>query len=661
MLIKTLSMKNFRQYRGNTEIAFAYGPEENVTVILGDNTFGKTTLLQAFNWCFYEVADFEQRRDFLINYDLSEEMQNGSREEVKVEITLSHRKIEYIITRTQHYFRSNGKCKGEKPTVVVRYKSKDGNWCNVKDHEVNEVINSILPQDLSTFFFFDTERVAKISEKKDIEAAVKRLLGLSILENAIIHIGSAGIKKSVIGKFYDSCSKDGNEKVQQARDVISKLEQEENNKIDLLTNCENEINSFEEKKRILEGILRDNKNTADIQKNIDDLKRVKKDKEEEQNKNILVYYKEFSKGAISVFAQSLCKKCVRFLKNTNIDDKGINDLTGPTIRELISRGRCICGQEICRGNHAYQKLIELLEYVPPESIGNTVRNYNEFLSSNINLGEKSYKFLEVLYGNIIKTRDEIQNIDDEIGNKSSELKNKPDMHLTTEKLDSCNDRIVELGAKRDKLNQDIGALKSDIMKWEKILNSYAVQDGRNREIKNLISYAEEIKDWLIDQKNKYTVSIRAKLEEKVNEIFNKMYHGIRRVKINDKYRVTLYATVQNTEIDTGESEGSNRVKNFAFIAGLVALAKDRIVKIQLKKGGLDLSSEPYPLVMDAPFSNADEIHTANIARVLPDIADQVIMFVMKKDWNYAEKVMNDRVGKKYHLNKISETYTKISL
>ena len=64
--------------------------------------------------------------------------------------------------------------------------------------------------------------------------------------------------------------------------------------------------------------------------------------------------------------------------------------------------------------------------------------------------------------------------------------------------------------------------------------------------------------------------------------------------------------------------------------------------------------------MDAPFSNADETHTANISKVLPEIAEQVIMFVMQKDWNYAEPVMNEKVGQRYHLNKISETLTRLS-
>ncbi|MGO5077812.1 hypothetical protein ACTQ3J_08325 [Oscillospiraceae bacterium LCP25S3_E3] len=97
-------------------------------------------------------------------------------------------------------------------------------------------------------------------------------------------------------------------------------------------------------------------------------------------------------------------------------------------------------------------------------------------------------------------------------------------------------------------------------------------------------------------------------------------------------------------------------KCIEFIAGLVALAKEKLIA-NAGEEGFNLSSEPYPLVMDAPFSNADETHTANISKVLPEIAEQVIMFVMQKDWRYAEPVMATRVGKQYELKKLSETHT----
>ena len=77
MLIKSLRYKNFRQFKGENQIAFSCDPQKNVTIILGDNTFGKTTLLQMFNWCFYDKAIFNDNPDFLLNLELASAMYNG--------------------------------------------------------------------------------------------------------------------------------------------------------------------------------------------------------------------------------------------------------------------------------------------------------------------------------------------------------------------------------------------------------------------------------------------------------------------------------------------------------------------------------------------------------------------------------------------------------
>ena len=63
--------------------------------------------------------------------------------------------------------------------------------------------------------------------------------------------------------------------------------------------------------------------------------------------------------------------------------------------------------------------------------------------------------------------------------------------------------------------------------------------------------------------------------------------------------------------------------------------------------------------MDAPFSNADETHVKNIAKLVPEVAEQVLIFVMEKDWQHAKIVMGDKVNKKYYLDKQSETITFI--
>jgi DNA sulfur modification protein DndD len=219
-------------------------------------------------------------------------------------------------------------------------------------------------------------------------------------------------------------------------------------------------------------------------------------------------------------------------------------------------------------------------------------------------------------------------------------------------------RLRDLNNKKESLIRDDATQKRDIEQYQKVYDGLVAVSGKNKEIMLLLQYADSIKTWLTDTYTEKEGSIRENLEEKVNSIFERMYHGQRRVVIDPKYQVSLLTTVAEKEIAAGESEGSNRVKNFAFIAGLVALAKEKILTDN-SEDSFDLSSEPYPLVMDAPFSNADEIHTANISKVLPEVAEQVIMFVMHKDWRYAEPVMINRVGKQYRLEKISETHTEL--
>jgi len=111
-------MDNFRQFKGKTDVSFASGKDQNVTIILGDNTFGKTTLLQAFNWCFYKTV-LLPNPDMLLNLDIATSMPEGGSSEVKVEITLIHSGIEYTLTRSQEYVNRNGKLTGLNPSIKV--------------------------------------------------------------------------------------------------------------------------------------------------------------------------------------------------------------------------------------------------------------------------------------------------------------------------------------------------------------------------------------------------------------------------------------------------------------------------------------------------------------------------------------------------------------
>lgn len=657
MLIKSLKMENFRQFKGTTAVTFSCDPDKNVTIILGDNTFGKTTLLQAFNWCFYETVMFDNNPDFLLNLEVANGLNNGDSATVSVEICVIHNGVEYVITRSQQYMCSNKKVSGaQKSQVKVSYKQPDGQTESVRATEVKNVIENILPKDLSTYFFFDTERVRSISTRKDVSDAVKGLLGLSIMDSAIKHIGTKGNKKTVLGKLYGAMDTDGDKRARDALDMIQSSEAKREAIKEQLETCASQIKQYEVRKGQLDDILRDNQTTATLQKKKEDLERRLSAERSSLESTMGLFFKEFSKGSLQMFAQPLLGRAKDFLAATKIDDKGIRDLTAPTIRELIKRGRCICGAEICDGNDAYKHLMEELNYVPPESIGNTVRHYREKLNSFSRNADHTYDSLTSRYQEIYRSKARIQEWDDELTDISVQIKGKENMKQYEVELTDVKKRLRELNDKKERLIRDDATLKNDIERYKKVYDSLVAVSGKNKETMLFIQYAEEILDWLSTTYKEKEAFIRDALETKVNHIFEQMYHGHRRVSIDQRYQVTLLTTIEDKEVAAGESEGSNRVKSFVFIAGLVALAKEKLIA-NAGEEGFNLSSEPYPLVMDAPFSNADETHTANISKVLPEIAEQVIMFVMQKDWRYAEPVMASRVGKQYTLKKQSETHT----
>lgn len=657
MLIKSLKMQNFRQFKGITAVDFSCDPEQNVTIILGDNTFGKTTLLQAFNWCFYESVMFDNNPDFLLNLEVANGMNNGDSETVSVEICVIHNGVDYVITRSQIYTCISGKVSGaKKAQVKVSYKQADGQTESVRATEVQKVIENILPNDLSTYFFFDTERVRSISTRKDVADAVKGLLGLSIMDTAIKHIGTKGNKKTVLGKLYGSMDLDGDEKARSALDMIHSSEAKREAIKEQIETCNSQMKQYEVRKEQLDSILRDNQTTATLQKKKEDLERRLNNERTTLESTTSMFFREFSKGSLQLYAQPLLGRASDFLAAIKIDDKGVRDLTAPTILELLKRGRCICGAELCEGNDAYKHLMDELNYVPPESIGNTVRHYREKLASFSRNADHTFESLTSRYQEIYRSKARIQEWEDELADISTQIKGKDNMKQYETELLDVKGRLRDLNVKKERLIRDDATLKSEIERYKKVYDSLIAVSGKNKETMLLIQYTEEILDWLSTTYKEKESFIRDELEAKVNQIFEQMYHGHRRVSIDQRYQVTLLTTIEDKEVAAGESEGSNRVKSFAFIAGLVALAKEKLIA-SAGEEGFNLSSEPYPLVMDAPFSNADETHTANISKVLPEIAEQVIMFVMQKDWRYAEPVMASRVGKQYQLKKHSETYT----
>ena len=85
MLIRKLTLRNFRNFK-NCELEFSCDSEKNFTIILGQNTYGKTTLVKSFIWCLYRINLFEDK--VLLNSDVADYLRPGATETAKVEVEL---------------------------------------------------------------------------------------------------------------------------------------------------------------------------------------------------------------------------------------------------------------------------------------------------------------------------------------------------------------------------------------------------------------------------------------------------------------------------------------------------------------------------------------------------------------------------------------------
>ena len=91
MIIESIKIENFRQYKGPIDINFSLNKEKNFTVIEGTNGAGKTNLLNAITWCLFEDElhkSSSDSGDVIYNSITKNETSPGDSFEVTVSVVL---------------------------------------------------------------------------------------------------------------------------------------------------------------------------------------------------------------------------------------------------------------------------------------------------------------------------------------------------------------------------------------------------------------------------------------------------------------------------------------------------------------------------------------------------------------------------------------------
>lgn len=646
MIINRLEMYNFRQYIGHQAVDFSTDPEKNVTVLIGINTSGKTTIVRAFEWCLYGKNGFED--PVLLNSEVRVNMNVGDVQDTWVSVNFTHDNREYTLRRLFKYVCSERKISGDgtvevtlnkKPEekLTLEYLQSDGQTKTPIDRSnITESMDRVLPKDLSDYFFFGGERISGIANRTDLSKAVRGLMRLDVLENARDHLGK------VLKSFQGSIDTSGDASAQRAKDAIETYKRQLAQYEQDQANADQQMQYWSEKEKEYSAELAksDVEQVKRAKAERDRLERTIASEKQRLENAVKAMVEAFNTRPFVFFGMPALKKTMDLLETVKESTECVPGMDQDSIDYLLHRGYCICGTHLDPNTLPYQRVMEERRKLPPEHIGSVVMNYRNKTEGYMAGSESFLTTLESRYKEIRSIQRTLGLLQDDYDAQADIIIDDTDAKAIETKRKEAHARYLEAKSDYDQATQSIGRCKENISNCEDTIAKYAKSSKKNERIYRLIAYSQAVYEWLNRTYQEKESTVRAQLQQRVNDNFSRMYHGERSIIIDDKYRVRY------SDIKTEESDGLKAVKSFAFIASLVSMAKDKILDDQEMKLG-----QVYPLVMDAPFSNVDEIHIDNICKILPHTANQVIMAVMKKDWDYAADDLDRFVGRSYVIAK----------
>ncbi|HCF37870.1 MAG TPA: hypothetical protein DER56_02165 [Thermosipho africanus] len=652
MKFKSIEITNFMRYKGCNTIKFSCDRNMNVTVVLGNNTFGKTTIAQAFRWVLYgEIINtrYVKSKDvILLNNEVLAEMDANSEENVQVRLEVEDGEYTYEFIRRAVFTRKFPQLvvKQNYEKLLMRYKTDvwsdyidDNGDKNGKNRgQVSDMIQMMFPQELSSYFLFDGERWGEEkNSKSDIKDSISTIMGISPLVQMKIHLNEYGTygRNGVIKKLQSKIVGSGNESevIKNRKDQL----------FEDINRCEELIQT---NKRAASDYL---KKIEESQELLDSNPKIEEEQERykrfeieipKNEKRIEEYYadivKEFSRS-YTYFSTPLLESIIKMLQEVDLEGKDIPGIEGATIDYLIEYGECICGHKIIEGSLEHENLLALKKVVPPERIGAIVGRFQDDLeqwtADGQDIVSEIYEKAESLEGEkaiLDENKDEKERLEKKIDGKinfSLERKkmiaNKSNRNNALEIIRKNENNITDIQRKIESLDSQ--------------LKDLSVKNELNAKVYELITYAEALYETTKDLLKKKEAPLLNELNELIRNNYEIMFQEKEKyAQLEDDY--TLHIFYKSIGVGQGYkdfeehalSEGELIARNFIFIVSILELAKRK--KLEEFAEGEVSGVLNLPLVLDGPFSKLSTENTGLVAKVLPDAAEQVIVFMLDKDW-----------------------------
>lgn len=642
------------RYKGDNELKFSTDSEKNVTVVLGDNTFGKTTLAQAFRWGLYEVfndTNYSKKKDIvLLNNEVAAEMLVSSTRDVSVEIIVVNDGEEIKFVRKAMFNRRSGNpdditVKQVGATQLTMQIKKNNIWSDVISNDgnnvdkkyktgcVQEAIDNMFPQSLSNYFFFDGERWNDLKSKTDdIKNSVDTILGVSGLLEMMSHLkGRVSVTKKL------------REKLQGTSGEYDRLQREIKSLDESMAEYEKNIADT------IEAIETTQRTVDSTQKTLNDNRKVEEDQKElNQLESDIVRYEKFKEGyyadivkefsgSAKYFAASLLDDFLRLLQDIDLEGKDIPGVTVDTIEYLIEHDECLCGTKLSENREAYENLEKLKNLVPPEMLGGAAGKLQATLeewSQATNELLDSIKDKAQAFDLAQDTIDEKTRARDNLAKTIDRKTNLGPVRIQNKQ---ARERLSSLQTQKTTFEYRLEQAKKNKEDKEKQLDAVAIHDKQNAMVYRALAYIDAMYDkaaFFSEQRKNTTIT---DLNAIIAENFQRMFNDKEKyAKLGSDYKIHVYyrqvGNLTNVEEET-LSNGETIAINFVFIVSILELAKQyRELEKNDAEYGMENAILGLPLVLDGPFSALSTENTSLISNRLPQFAEQVILFMLDKDW-----------------------------
>jgi DNA sulfur modification protein DndD len=643
-----LSLNNFMPFYGDYhEITFPTDSQQNILLIHGSNTYGKTSILRSIKWVLYGRAFDKYNRQLayldLLNYTSA----NNSDYEFEVIIEFEANSHHFQIIRNVSVKDTIQIPQNDSDFNERVFLKKDGDV--LKGSEIVHEISLIAPEAVSRFFLFDGELLQEYEDLLEegskagmkIKESIEQILGVPSLING-------KDDTSYLSKIYRTKQKKelkatGDTALQIAsRTSLEEAIETHEAEIERLS-----IQSSETKlkKETIETEILDLEKKSKVAEKIQITKSLISTLE-----NQIITLKEKRLAAAALAWKTLLKPKLLIAQKESLNNVGkfIKEFEriGALKKELdlletihVDHENCdICNTEVSAKNESsYQNRIHTLKNEIDSIEINTsdfskMNNQYDSINSLLQVDEdRSLKDIDTELSNrtvqLSKEESNYDGLKDQIGDGLS----ASEILVKSQKVGSYARTLSDIEDQIKKEREKIISADKQIELINKLIDKN--QDSDESPSTKYVSLFDNLHNLFDDSVSNLRDELKNEVEEKASEAFLKLIHrdNYSALKINDNYG--LHIVNQNNQIVAMKSSGAEQIVALSLI--------DALSKTGRPSG---------PVVMDTPFGRLDPEHRVKILEYLPTSASQLILFVHKGETdNEILRKIAGQIGIEYNL------------